>query len=88
MNIRFEASFAKDLRRLRDTHLKRRLRNTIDTIKSADDLATIPNLRKLQGHSTYYRIRVGDYRIGIEYSDEIVTLVRILHRKDIYRRFP
>jgi mRNA-degrading endonuclease RelE of RelBE toxin-antitoxin system len=31
---------------------------------------------------------LGDYRLGLVIEDDIVTLVRILHRKDIYRYFP
>ncbi len=36
----------------------------------------------------YYRIRVGDYRIGVEVVGDEILFVRILHRKDIYRYFP
>ena len=43
---------------------------------------------KLSGHDAYYRIRVGDYRIGVEVAEDVIIFVRILHRKDIYRYFP
>jgi mRNA-degrading endonuclease RelE of RelBE toxin-antitoxin system len=35
-------------------------------------------------------VRVGNYRIGlyIDLIDEVVEFRRVLHRKDIYRRFP
>ncbi|MGA9351150.1 MAG: type II toxin-antitoxin system RelE/ParE family toxin [Anaerolineae bacterium] len=42
----------------------------------------------MKGYDTFYRIRLGDYRIGIEVLEDKVILVRILHRKDIYRYFP
>ncbi|MCA9917044.1 MAG: type II toxin-antitoxin system RelE/ParE family toxin [Anaerolineales bacterium] len=42
----------------------------------------------MQGYESYFRIRLGDYRIGIEVENQTVIFVRILHRKDIYRRFP
>jgi len=51
-------------------------------------LSDIQNLKKMQGYDTFYRIRLGDYRIGIEVAADQVILVRILHRKDIYRYFP
>ncbi|MEH2369023.1 type II toxin-antitoxin system RelE family toxin [Nostoc sp.] len=37
-----------------------------------------------------YKIRVGDYRIGISVDKETQTLIcqRVAHRKDIYRNFP
>jgi mRNA interferase RelE/StbE len=54
----------------------------------AGDLESIPGLKKLQGYRTYDRIRVGDYRLGILVSDEQITFVRALHRREIYRYFP
>lgn len=46
-------------------------------------------LQKLRGYSDKYKIRVGDYRIGITVEQETNTLIceRIAHRKDIYRIF-
>jgi len=45
-------------------------------------------VRKMQGFDSYYRIRVGDYRIGVETSEGQVIFVCFLNRKDIYRYFP
>lgn len=46
-------------------------------------------MKKLSGGSgDYYRLRVGDYRIGLEIEGEIIVFVRCLHRRDIYRYFP
>ena len=33
-----------------------------------------------------WRIRIGDYRIGYDIEGDKVVLLRILHRKDIYRK--
>jgi mRNA interferase RelE/StbE len=46
-------------------------------------------LEKLKGYSDKYKIRVGDYRIGITLDQETKTLIcqRVAHRKDIYRVF-
>ncbi|HMP82104.1 MAG TPA: type II toxin-antitoxin system RelE/ParE family toxin [Verrucomicrobiota bacterium] len=35
-----------------------------------------------------YRIRVGDYRIGFVFEQSVMTFVRSLDRKEIYRYFP
>jgi mRNA interferase RelE/StbE len=44
-------------------------------------------VRKLQGAEHSYRIRVGEYRVVYEIVDEIllVIIVRVRHRKDVYR---
>jgi mRNA interferase RelE/StbE len=43
--------------------------------------------RKMQGLENHFRIRVGDYRIiyRIEIGRVVVVIVRIGHRRDVYR---
>lgn len=43
--------------------------------------------RKLTGDLVGWRIRVGDYRIlyQIDHSAQTVTIVRVKHRRDVYR---
>ncbi len=88
MNVLFETSFAKDLRRIRDKTLRRRIQSVIAEVKTADTLDDVHNLIKMRGYDTFYRIRLGDYRIGVEVVNEKLIFVRALHRKDIYRKFP
>ena len=88
MNVDFKASFVKDLRKIRERDLKRRVAAAIERIEQAKDLGEMGNMRKLKGSDRYYRIKIGDYRIGVTVDDDLVTFVRFLHRKDIYRYFP
>lgn len=46
--------------------------------------------QKLAGYSAHYKIRAGDYRIGLHIDPElkIVEFQRVLHRREIYRKFP
>ena len=46
--------------------------------------------QKLTGYQTYYKIRVGDHRIGlhIDSNQQLVEFQRVLHRREIYRQFP
>lgn len=56
--------------------------------------SSLPGLLKMVGHDNFYRIRVGDHRIGIEFDayflfDEATFIfVRCGHRKDFYDTFP
>ncbi len=47
------------------------------------------NFRKIQGREHFYRIRVGNYRIvyTLKKSILIIFIIRIGHRKDIYKFF-
>jgi len=88
VNVQFRASFAKDLRKINDKSILRRIRETIEQIEQTEVLQDIPNLKKLKGGANYFRIRVGEYRIGIVIEEKVVTFVRCLNRKEIYRYFP
>lgn len=88
MKIRFEESFEKDLKKVKEKNLLKRIKEVIDETKQAKDLSAIRSLKKLTGYETYYRVRIGDYRVGIEVVEDEVIFVRILPRKDIYRYFP
>jgi len=47
-------------------------------------------LEKMKGYPDQYKIRVGDYRIGITVEKTTQTLIckRVAHRREIYRVFP
>ena len=87
MNVKFERDFLRDVQRLQKRQ-RDRVEQLISQIKNAEDLRDIANLRKLRGEQSHYRIRQGNYRCGIMIEDGVVTFVRYLHRRDIYRYFP
>jgi mRNA interferase RelE/StbE len=60
----------------------------IEQIEQVTTLHDLPNMKHLTGDDPYYRIRIGDYRVGMIVEADIVTLVRFIHRRDIYRYFP
>ena len=88
MKIFFEESFAKDLKRTKDRKILNRLSLIIQDVKNATKITKIKNLRKLKGYDSYFRIKVSNYRIGIDLTDDSIIFVRFLHRKDIYKYFP
>lgn len=57
-------------------------------MESIDSLDEIPNIKKLKGHKSAYRIRIGDYRLGFFFENTTIIFARFVHRKDIYKIFP
>jgi mRNA interferase RelE/StbE len=88
MNIQFESRFEKDLKSIKDRHILVKLKQIILNCKQAENLGQINNLKKLQGYDSFYRIRLGDYRVGLEVVDSKIVFTRFLHRKNIYKFFP
>ncbi len=40
------------------------------------------------GYSKFYRLRMGNYRIGLQIENNVMVLVRIAKRDEIYKIFP
>jgi mRNA interferase RelE/StbE len=87
VNIDIRKSFEKDAAKL-SARIQQQAATVIGQIIKAKKLSDIPSCKKLKGFKNAYRIRLGNYRIGFFFEKEIVELVRILNRKDIYRYFP
>ena len=59
-----------------------------ENLVKSNSLAEIGKCEKLRGYQNFYKIRVGNYRLGLKLEGETLILERVLHRKDIYRYFP
>ena len=81
--IIFRKSVAQDMRRIPN----RDLRRILTTIDSLSEEPRPSGVERLSGQEKY-RVRQGIYRIIYEINDKevIVVVVKVGHRKDVYRR--
>ena len=59
-----------------------------DAIERLAETGRREGLRKLRGRDAEWRMRVGDWRIRLkfDYSNNVLTVVRVQHRREVYRR--
>jgi mRNA interferase RelE/StbE len=88
MNLKIDKSFEKDTNKINDKSLKLKIVECIENILNVEMLEDIEELKKLKGFKKMYRIKIGDYRIGLKIESDTIKLIRFLHRKEIYRYFP
>ena len=88
MKTLFLKSFGKDIENITLQATKDNLATIIEAVEKVESMSDIANLKKLKGFKTAYRIRSGDYRIGVFIENETVEFARVVHRKDIYKVFP
>jgi mRNA interferase RelE/StbE len=88
MIVKVDKTFEKDTNKIKDKKLLYDIADCIEALQLAQNIKSIKNIKKLRGINSFYRIRIGDYRIGLEIKNETVELIRFLHRKDIYKYFP
>ncbi len=89
MKVQFDASFYRSIQKQKDKSVFSKLRQVILDLENAQSLSEIRNVKKPQGFKNYYRIRIGDYRLGFEKIDgQTIRIVILASRKDIYKLFP
>ncbi|CCQ48969.1 MULTISPECIES: type II toxin-antitoxin system RelE family toxin [Crocosphaera] len=89
MQVEYRQLFLKDLKKLKKQPIYKRIFElAFETIPLADNLEVLSNIKAMKGYSNRYRIRIGDYRIGIEVQGHQVEMMRVLHRREFYRYFP
>ena len=49
------------------------------------DFPAVLNVKKLTNFEPAYRLRVGDYRILFDVTEDSIEIGRILHRKESYK---
>ncbi len=88
MTVEPSRQFSRDVRRLGSSQIRRRLDRTIQELIEVADITEVSGVRRLLAEGQHYRIRIGDYRLGITMDGEIAVLRRFLPRGEIYRYFP
>jgi mRNA interferase RelE/StbE len=88
MKTEFLKKFYRDLDKITIQNVRSSIADTIEDIESASTIGEIKNIKKLSGFRNAYRIKIGDYRIGVFIEKGTVEFARIAHRKDIYKLFP
>jgi mRNA interferase RelE/StbE len=68
-------------------------RDLVKIKKKIDELGTNlpdPATTKMKGNNPFHKIRSGDYRIVYEIHDDrlVILVVKVGHRKDVYKNLP
>lgn len=91
MEVVATKTFAKSLKAL-PAKSQSAVMEVVDKLHSAVSLESAGiDYKKLEGQKkgeSYYRIRVGEWRIGCEYINPKIILIVVLSRGAIYKKFP
>ena len=87
--VEYTKRFLKELASLpQDT--QSRIESIVFSELDAQNPFELAYLSKMKGYKDKYKIRVGDYRIGLTIDKKKQTTVcqRVAHRREIYKIFP
>jgi mRNA interferase RelE/StbE len=88
VEVRYNKKFLKDLSIIPSKERLKIETFVFQEILGFQEITSIGTLEKLKGYSNHYKMRFGNYRVGVSYSNDVLTFERVLHRRDIYRYFP
>lgn len=88
MNVEYRKRFLKELARIPPAQRREIEVYVFEDLLALKSISESGKIERMKGYPGYYKIRFGDYRVGIRMEGEKVILERLLHRKDIYRYFP
>jgi mRNA interferase RelE/StbE len=88
MKTEFLKQFIRDIDKLSVQSVRNEVIKAINNVEDSASPAGIRGLKKLSGCKNAFRIKIGDYRIGVFIEKDIVEFARVVHRKDIYKVFP
>ena len=87
--VHYKRQFLKELAQLPST-ARGRVEEIVFGPQIKEDPFLLGKVQKLAGYKTFYKIRVGSYRVGLQINAETqqIEFMRVLHRREIYRKFP
>lgn len=88
MKKEFRKQFLSNLKGIKDKNLADEIAFILEVVETVERVKAIPGIKKLTGYNDLYRIRVEDYRIGIQLSGKKIIFVCLYHRSVIYEKFP
>ena len=89
MDFETSKNFDKLVLKIKDKSIKIRLKKIIEKVAEARSLDEISNIKPIIGFPGYYRIKFGDYRIGISLEENTVWFLYFGKRdENTYKKFP
>jgi mRNA-degrading endonuclease RelE of RelBE toxin-antitoxin system len=89
VEVRYRELFLRDLKKLKNQPIHDEVFELVFTIlPEVKTLRDVTGIKAMKGYPNRYRIRLGNYRVGIEVHGDTVEVMRVLHRREFYRYFP
>jgi mRNA interferase RelE/StbE len=89
LKVQYRQTFLKDLKQLKSSESYQRIYElAFTTLENINSLDGILDIKAMKGYPNRYRIRSGNYRLGIEVNGDLIEVMRVLHRREFYRYFP
>ncbi len=88
MKIEYRKKFLKELAKL-PANIAKDIENFVfEELPYYSSLGEIGKIEKMSGYRNYFKIRFGNYRVGIKKENDCIIIETVKHRREIYKFFP
>lgn len=88
MRVEYHKRFLKELAKIPFSIRERIEQFVFEDLPNSESIFESGKIEQMKGYPAHFKIRFGDYRVGLRLEEDVVIFERALHRKDIYRFFP
>lgn len=88
MEVRYSKKFLKQLASVPSETRVKIEEFVFNELTSVPSISSLGKVEKMQGYHGFYKVRFGNYRVGLAIENEVVIVKTVMHRRDIYKFFP
>ncbi len=89
MKVIYTKTFLKDLSKVFPDKRRKQIEKFVFVeLPGLSSIESAGNIEQMTGFKNYYKVRFGDFRVGMNKNDNTIELLRVLNRKEIYKYFP
>ncbi len=88
MEVKYSKKFLKQLAAV-PSDIQSKIESFVfDELVSTSSIYEMGKVEKMKGYDGFYKVRFGNYRLGLVLENEIITVKAVMHRREIYKFFP
>ncbi|MDI1229540.1 MAG: type II toxin-antitoxin system RelE/ParE family toxin [Methylobacter sp.] len=88
MKVEYSKKFLKQLAAV-PSDIRSKIESFVfEELVSTSSIYEIGKVEKMKGYDGFYKVRFGNYRLGLVIENEMITVKTVMHRREIYKFFP
>jgi len=88
MKVKYSKKFLKQLAAV-PSDIRLKIESfAFEELVSTSSIYEMGKVEKMKGYDGFYKVRFGNYRLGLVIENEIIVVKTVMHRREIYKFFP
>lgn len=88
MKIKYSKKFLKQLAAVPGDIRSKIESFVFEELVSTSSIYEMGKVEKMKGYDGFYKVRFGNYRLGLVIENEVIAVKVVMHRREIYKFFP